>query len=109
MEPQESTPVFRVSAALSDRPNLDAVQATVVKSGRFRYLRDVLGDEKLAKFSGSLLKKAVDGVYYLTQREADEFKELAQLLASTPHIHLSQLGRSSTLAQLVRDTRARDD
>lgn len=74
----------------------------VKKPDKYQYIARALGDQ-LHHFSANTLKAAVDGCYWIDDPE--EFRFLASELAKVPGFHLTRIGRSTKLAQLIRQFR----
>ena len=108
MNPVSCTATGNVSVSTALRPeprlvNLD--QLLIKKPERWQTIRAMLPVEFLQTLSPAALRAASDGNYFVqTPAELRDFKRLAAELAKT-NMPISRIGRSTQLAQLMREYR----
>jgi hypothetical protein len=90
---------FSTSSVLGEiaRPT---TRPPIVHQARFDYLSSLLGSE-LDRFDPYVVKLAVDGVYHMTESQADGLRELAQK-AADKDATLSRLGRGTVFSRQVK-------
>lgn len=92
-------PKPRISAARS------ACEVVIMKTGRYNYLRALLGDTVLDEYDSWTIKAAVDGVYHITPLVRRELTDLAEAVAAADGT-LSRLGKGTVFARLVQKFKA---
>jgi hypothetical protein len=90
---------FSTSSVLGENAR-PTTRPPIVHETRFDYLSSLLGPE-LDYFDPWVVKLAVDGVYHMTESQADGLRELARLCAEKDAT-LSRLGRGTVFTKQVK-------
>lgn len=100
----EDLPFTRSDAIAVPRPRIlpmaSMSDVVIVKTGRYRYLQALLGDE-LDGYDPWAVKAAVDGTYHTTPLVRRELNRLAEAVAEADGT-LSALGKNTVFCRLVK-------
>ena len=77
----------------------------IVKTGRYKYLQSLLGDDTLDEHDPWAVKAAVDGTYHTTPLVRRDLMRLAEAVAHADGT-LSRVGKNTVFGRLVKKYKA---
>ena len=106
----EELPFTRSDAIAVPTPRISVPRSTmcdvvIVKTGRYKYLQSLLGDDTLDEYDPWAVKAAVDGTYHTTPLVRRDLMRLAEAVAQADGT-LSRVGKNTVFGRLVKKYKA---